>query len=176
MRRMIVVTVGSLLAAAVLVWGASLASAAEPWWHLTSGSRPTYLAPESESEIVVMAENVGDASIDGAKTPVTVTDSLPAGVEALAIEGGSTYGLSNQLSLSCSLAKLACTYEREIETATGEHALAPYMQLEVRIKVRVLAGAVSGEVNRVNVSGGGAPPATLSRPLIISEEPTPFGV
>jgi hypothetical protein len=178
---MIAVTVVSLLSLVVLASGASLASAAEPWWHLTSGSRPTNLAPESEGEIFVTVENIGDAGIDGAKTPVTVTDALPAGLEALAIEGGSTGAANLMLPMTCSLAKLSCVYNREAEPLQpgghhSEHPLEPYMQLEVRIKVRVLPGASGSEANRVNVSGGGAPAATLSRALRITEEPTPYGV
>src|ERR1700722_1129310 len=180
MRRMIVVTVVPLLSAIALALGAPLASAAEPWWHLTSGSRPTNLAPESEGEIVAIAENVGDAGIDGAQTPVTLTDTLPAGLEALAIEGGSTLGANTLLPLSCSLPKLTCVYNREaVEETTaeeGEHPLAPYMQLEMRIKVRVLSGASSSEANRVSVSGGGAPPDTVSRALRVSEEPAGYGI
>jgi len=181
MRRIIVLSIASLLAIVVLVLSASLASAAEPWWHLTSSSRPTNLAPESEGEIVAVAENVGDAGIDGSKTPVTVTDTLPAGLEALAITGGSTGGANTLEPMSCSLAKLTCVYEKEPGTRTGsggevEHPLEPYQQLEVRIKVRVLPGASGAEANRVSVTGGGAAPATLARALRVSEEPAPFGI
>jgi hypothetical protein len=178
MRRIIAVTVVSLLSMIVFASAAPFASAAEPWWHLASGSRPTNLAPESEGEIFVTAENVGDAGIDGASTPVTLSDSLPAGLEALAIEGDSTAGANVALPLICSLSKLSCVYNRQADTrgSGAEHALEPFMQLEVRVKVKVLAGASSGEANRVSVSGGGAAPATLSRALRVSEEPTPYGV
>ena len=179
MRRMIMVTTAALLTVVALASGASFASAAEPWWHLTSSSRPTNLAPESEGEIVAIAENMGDASIDGAETPVTVTDTLPAGLEAVAIGGGSAHGANDVYPMSCSLSKLSCVYDREpIEPKgedEGEHPLAPYMWLEMRIKVRVLAGASSSEANRVSVTGG-APPASLSRTLRISEEPASYGI
>src|ERR1700729_3257692 len=181
MRRIMMVTVVSLLSMVAFALAASLASAAEPWWHLSSGSRPTNLAPGSEGEIFLTAENIGDAGIDGAKTPVTVTDALPAGLEPLAIEGGSTGGANLMQPLTCSLSKLSCVYDREAEPPSPqglfrEHALEPFMQLEVRIKVKVLPGASSSEANRVSVSGGGAPPASISRTLHISEEPTPYGV
>jgi len=171
MRRIISTTIVSLLAMVMVALCCSSALANEPWWHLTSGSRPTNLAPESESEIVVTAENVGDAGIDGSKTPVTVTDTLPSGLEALAIEGGSTENVNAMDAMSCSLAGLACVYETAFQ-----HPLEPYMDLEVRIKVRVLPGASSGEANRVNVTGGGAPVSSLSRTVSISEEPTPYGI
>jgi len=181
MRRLIAVTVGALLSAAVLAWGAPFASAAEPWWHVTSGSRPTNLAPESEGEIVVYAENVGDAGIDGARTPVTVTDSLPPGLEPLVIGGSSLLIGDTRTPMNCSLAKLSCVYEKEGDRPVEGGGpigpmLEPYMDLEVRIKVRVLPGASSSEVNRVSVSGGGAPPAMLSRAVRISEEPAPYGI
>ena len=182
MRRVITATMVSLLTVAAFASSASLASAAEPWWHLTSDARPTNLAPESEGEVVVDAENVGDAGIDGARTPVTVTDMLPAGLEPLAIGGGSLRFGNDREPMNCSLAKLSCVYEKEGIRSDGGVAgavgplLGPYMDLEVRIKVRVLAGASSSEANRVNVSGGGAPPATLSRPIRVSEEPAPYGI
>jgi hypothetical protein len=50
------------------------------------------------------------------------------------------------------------------------------MQLEMRIKVRVLPQASSGEVNRVTVTGGGAAPATISRAVRISEEQASYGI
>ncbi len=182
MRRSIAIIITSLLTVAALSLGASFASAAEPWWHLTSGSRPTNLAPGSVGEIFVTAENVGDAGINGAKTPVTVADTLPAGLEPLAIEGGSEQGGDLFLPMSCSLSKLSCVYDREglpylsVGDSGTEHPLEPFMDLEVRIKVRVLAGAATGEVNKVGVTGGGATPLAISRGLRISEEPTPYGV
>src|SRR3984957_8576191 len=181
MRREITATIASLLTVAAFASSASLASAAKPWWHLTSDARPTNLAPESEGEVVVDAENVGDAGIDGATTPVTVTDILPAGLEPLAIGGGSLRLGNTREPMNCSLAKLSCVYEKEgqrIEDPGGPIGplLGPYMDRVVRIKLRVLAGASSSEVNRMNVSGGGAPPATLSRPIRVSEEPVPYGI
>jgi len=180
MRRIFMVTIVSLLTVAALASSASLASAAEPWWHLTAGSRPTNLAPESEGEIVSNAVNVGDAGIDGAKTPVTVTDTLPAGLEAIAIGGGSTNGGNSMNPMTCSLSKLTCVYN--LEPGEGNpnipavHPLEPYMQLEMRIRVRVLPGASSSEVNQVSVTGGGAPLVAVSRALRVSEETTGYGI
>ncbi len=175
MRRTITITAASLLLTVVaLASGPSVASATEPWWHLTSGARPTNLAPESEGEIVLNAENVGNASIDGAQTPVTLTDKLPPGIEAVAIGGNSFRTINEHAPMSCSLAKLTCVYN--MEPSAKEHPLAPYMELEMRIRVKVLPGASSGGTNRFSAAGGGAPPATVSRPLRISEESAPYGI
>src|ERR1700722_3219049 len=142
MRRIIAITVTSVVWVIVCGFATSPASAAEPWWQLTSGSRPTNLAPGSEGEIFVTAENVGDAGIDGAKTPVTIADTLPADLEPLAIEGDSMRSINLVSPLTCSLSKLSCVYDREAGPHGAldggfEHALAPFMQLEMRIKVRV---------------------------------------
>lgn len=143
------------------------ASATQPWWHLTSSSRPGNLPPEGEGTIVAIVENTGDAPVDGAKSPVTITDSLPEGLKATAIAGAKWFG-NTFTSLTCApLPALSCTLSG---------SLAPYQQLEIRITVKVQESASTGEMNRVSVSGGGAPPATIERPITVSEEQTPFGV
>jgi hypothetical protein len=167
-RRIIITTIVSFIAMAGLASGASTVLAAEPWWRVSTETRPTNLAPGAEGEIVVTAENFGDASIDGAKVPVTVGDVLPAGLEPLAIAGTSTESGGNVMtSFPCSQVKLTCTFEG---------VLASYKPIEVRIKVRVSASPGENQVNRVSVSGGGAPAVSLSRPVRISEEPASFGL
>jgi hypothetical protein len=153
----------ALLAAAALT--SSAASAAEPWWHLTSNSRPSYLASEGEGTVIATVENSGDAQVNGAKSQVKITDTLPAGLKAVAIVGGKWFG-NTFTTMPCSLLTLTCTLSS---------SLAPYQQLEVRIRVKV-EGAQSGELNRIAVSGGGAPPSSIQRPITVSEEPTPFGL
>src|SRR5581483_5452970 len=53
--------------------------------------------------------------------------------------------------------------------------LGPYASMEVRIGV-VVEGATSGEINEARVSGGNAPSATARHSIVVSGEPTPFGV
>jgi hypothetical protein len=156
--------------AAMTLWAAPVfAETAIPWWHLGSGSRPAALAPGSEGEVVLTAENVGDAPTL-IKNAVVIADSLPAGLKALGIAGvqpklgGSA---TETVALSCSLEHLTC------ETNTS---LAPFDLLEVRIRVKVLATAETGERNEVSVSGAQAAPARVSRPVVIGEGPAPFGV
>ncbi len=52
---------------ALLSFGIASASAAEPWWHLTSGSAPANLPPEGRGEIVLTAANLGDADANGTR-------------------------------------------------------------------------------------------------------------
>jgi hypothetical protein len=153
---------------------------AEPWWHLTSGSVPAYIPSEGTGQILLTASNLGDADANGAVTPVTVTDTLPPGLKAIAMggiagaegegsttfRGGATCPSSKELKEG---AALVCTFSG---------VLPPYEALKVFITVEAQPGAAeSGEVNRASVSGGGAPrEASATRPVTISETPVPFGV
>jgi len=159
----------------ILAFSATSASAAEPWWHINAGSAPANLQPEENGEIIVTAANLGDADANGEAgaggVPINITDTLPAGLEAVAIKAaaGGEHGAPNELGpLVCAKTpQLGCTF-------TG--VLPPYEQIRVFIKVKVREGASSGEVNHAGVAGGGALGASLARPLTISEAPTPFGL
>jgi hypothetical protein len=124
----------------------------------------------ADGEIVISAENLGDASLNAETLPVTVADTLPTGLEAVgiaAIEPGLRADFQHPLPIPCSLASLSCSFKG---------SLAPYDQLEVRITVRLRPGVSSAEANQVRVSGGNAPVATFSRPLRVSETPSAYGV
>jgi hypothetical protein len=176
-KRVLVLAAISLLG--VLI-GAPVASAEglAPWWSVASGSRPTQLpagacggSGEQEcGQIVVSAQNVGDASTSG---KVTITDRLPAGLEAVnikAIAGGT--GPNARGPVSCSLKTLTCTFEqfqRENENKEKEvvpEVLPPFEEIEVDITVQDGGEAASGELNTVTVAGGGAvSPKTASSPI-----------
>jgi hypothetical protein len=122
-----------------------------------------------EDQIIVTAQNRGDADTSGSVSPVTLVDELTAGLTATAIEGiagrpvGSPFG--NAGPVNCELVSLTCTFEG---------SLLPFEELEVRIAVEV-SGAVSGE-NHVKVSGGGTVRgASVSRPVNVGGEPR-FGI
>jgi hypothetical protein len=168
--RTAVVVVGVL--ALVLLFGVGVAGAAQPWWELSSASRPGYLTVGSEAEMVVTAENLGDGAVEGASKPATIVDTLPTGLKALGIVATTrelgelnTFGAHTTVSLPCSLGSLSCVLESTVE---------PFEQVEMRIKVRV-ESLESGEENKVIVTGGGAPPASISKPIHAGES-TPFEV
>jgi hypothetical protein len=147
------------------------ASANKPWWQITSSSRPGYLPNEGEGVIAITVENLGDAPVGGPKSHVSIKDTLPEGLKALegtgALLGTKTVAANTTVPLKCDTPTLTCVLEEP---------LAPYQQLEIRIKVKVLEGAHTGELNRVSVSGGAAAPASLERPITVSEAQTPFGL
>jgi hypothetical protein len=125
----------------------------------------------ADGELVVTAENLGDATIDGATSPVQITDTLPPGLKAVGIV--ATQPLAGSIAhddpIPCELATLTCKMSK---------ALYPYDQIEVRIAVDVRTGAQaaqSGEVNSATVTGGPAKAALISRPITVSSAPVPFG-
>jgi hypothetical protein len=125
--------------------------------------------------IVLTAVNLGDATVDAEAAPVTVTDILPAGLEAVGIEGTTAereLASRSHSPLDCTLASLSCTYTGAGDTLKG---LPPYEQLQVRIAVRV-TGAKTGEVNEARITGGGVPSAMATQALTVSNAPIPFGV
>jgi hypothetical protein len=124
----------------------------------------------ADGEIVVTAENLGDAVAEGAKSPVKIKDILPAGLQATGIVAAKPLteaALNISEAVPCDLATLTCEMTK---------ALAPYDQIEVRIAVSVDPGAQTGELNEVHISGGGAQSASIARPITIEAGTPPYGV
>jgi len=161
----------ALLAGLAFSSASASAETPSPWWHLTSTTQPTYLAPNGEGVIALTATNLGDASVEGgAGSPVTIVDTLPAGLEAISISLGKTVG--NFTGLACQ-SNTTCTF-------TG--TLPPYAQFEIDIYVKVKGAApcepdsAACPKNAVSVSGGGAPAVSIEQPITISEAAVPFGL
>ena len=145
--------------------GSASALAQAPWWRLSSSSAPTILRPGDKEDFVFAAvSNLGDATATGSKAPIVVTDRLPQGLTAKAV------GLisSEHEEGTCEpLPALRCSFPKDVP---------PYARLEVRVTVEVSSGLPAGAVeNQVQVTGGETPAASLSRPLKIADEATPFG-
>jgi hypothetical protein len=123
-------------------------------------------------EVYATLENIGDAATAG--SPIKLTDVLPPGLEAVAINAtrpgpGGGIGSAGRESIPCDFATLSC------ESATS---LVPFDGIEMRIAVNVEAGTPEGvlaEPNKVKVSGGAAAAASITRPLTLSSRPVPFG-
>src|SRR6202020_2629175 len=119
-----------------------------------------------EDQIVLTATNLGDTSILGQVEPFTITDTLPAGLQAVSIRAKFREVEEGTGTESCSLLSLACTFSGTVP---------PFGQIEIKIIVTA-ANASSGEVNRVSVSGGGTPGASIARPITVSEAEPAAGV
>jgi hypothetical protein len=169
----------------VLGIGAASAFAAEPWWHLESGSEPANIPPGGTGKITVTAADLGDADANGNSsfedpansgvfgTPIKVTDTLPPHLKATEIAAEANeedgIGVGSVGVGSCSRPPvLDCEYTE---------VLPSYGQIRVVISVVAESGAESGELNHASVSGGGAPRVvSVARPVTISSMPTSYGV
>ena len=131
---------------------------------LTKGSVDGY--------ITAMVANLGDADLSGGTTPLTITDTLPAGLTAVTAEGvaGTAGSPLERGPVNCTI-KAA-----QAVSCVFEGTLPPYQAIEVRVGV-LLSGAKSGEEdNHVSVIGGDAPSVEpAAHPIRVGGE-TPFGV
>jgi hypothetical protein len=171
-----------LLASCVLLAGLAGAPPAfgqgeASWWHLTSNSTPTYLPPGGEGTISVSATNLGDAEVKASEAhPVTVTESLPAGLTVTAISAVKWPQANTVVQAP------KCTPLASSASCTFTEILAPYEQWEVKITVKIAASVPSGSEDEAKVEGGEepgggeVPSRSLRHALRVSSEPTPFGV
>ena len=176
----------ALLSGLLAALGCSSADAAVIL-RLGSTSAPTYLQQDREGVLVASASNLGETQLSpSAGHPVSITDTLPAGLQ---VPAGAT--VQGNISVPGSTAEQsleACTVtepqRREVlcKTASSAQPLAPYHGLKSVIPVQVAASAASGEQNTVTLRGGEAegapfaPPPSLQQPLLVKDEPTPFGI
>jgi hypothetical protein len=148
----------------------SEALALSPHWMIISTAAPTYFnAGDEDDYYEVIAVNDGGAPTDG--STITVSDSLPAGVEATAVSGEA--GVSGHGFITSPLVCLAassCETEAGTVVAQGE-------VVRVKVALRVQPGATGELVNDVTISGGGAATAAASSSTPIPDEPlaVPFG-
>ena len=133
--------------AAVLGSVTSPAYAAGPRWSLTSVAAPRSFAPADSSghdQLLLEAVDVGNLKSEGS---VTITDTLPAGLTAVSIEGEGAES-------TCTLTPLlSCVF------AGGPQ---PAHRLAVVIHVDVQPNASANLVNEASVMGGSAGEATAS--------------
>jgi hypothetical protein len=159
----ILVTVALALACAGAPSALAVSSSPSPWWAVSSAARPSNLQTGEPGQIVITAQNRGDASTGG---EVTLVDELPTGLGATGIEGVAGGLGANRGPVECVLATLTCTFAG---------SLLPYEEIEVAISVSV-QGATSGERNRASVSGGGVPGSVSASQTIEVDGSGGFGI
>jgi uncharacterized repeat protein (TIGR01451 family) len=134
-------------------------------WTITAVSAPTNFVPEDSSgeEVYrVLVRNTGSAASSG---PVTVTDTLPAGL-ALApagITGKPQLQVENGAVVGCS--GLQCTFPESLPVGDG-----------LTLTIPVETGAPGTGTNVVSVSGGGALPVSKATVTQVSSMPAGFGI
>jgi len=151
---------------------------------------PTNLAPGHKGVIEVAVYNTG---VLGSQGPVTVTDTLPPGLEA--VEAGEALNearpeepeIGHELWACSGSTVVMCTNTEGLPVFAGGGGVPQHDREEpagaslapiIDIAVKVAPGAVEGTaVNRVSVSGGGAvDPAGSADPVTIASAPGTFGV
>ena len=99
------------------------------------------------SHISLQVVNVGDTEVAGEAHPVSIKDVLPAGVEAVTMEGIEGVSLISESGsptpVKCDVQTLTCTFSGTV---------APFAVIEVNVGVIVHEGA--GGSNTLSVSGG----------------------
>ncbi len=167
------------------------AESAGPGWEVTSTALPTNLAPGHGGTIEVGVYNVGAEDSHG---PITVTDTLPPGLEA--IEAGELLRETHAEEPEIGHERWECSGSTVVTCTSIPAGLPrfaggggvpqrsePFYDLThltpiIGIAVKVAPNAVEGTaVNRVSVAGGGAAgPASSTDPVTIASNPAGFGV
>jgi hypothetical protein len=186
MRRIVL----TAAAACVLGWCllASVAWAGEPGpgWVITSrgastdfSAKANALSRKQGDGYTVIVRNSGSKPTNGGV--VTITDTLPAGIIPVQVEGydigpgfASFVYQQNPVKLNCALHQQSDVYS---VTCTDGQTVGPGDVIDVSIEVTLAEGLKEGEevVNAASVSGGGAPPARTSLSTKISSVPASFG-
>jgi hypothetical protein len=178
-----------LLVVSLSVSSPALAETAGPGWELTSQSYPTNLSPGGKGQIVINVLNVGAGLSDG---PVTVTDTLPPGLEATdagALHNGNlgrgAANVDHHLWECAGTTVVTCTNNATempglagggggVNTPTfGLRGREADGNLDPQIAIAVnVTGSPAVAANRVTIAGGGAfAPASTSEPVVISPAP-----
>jgi hypothetical protein len=167
-----------VLALMLVAPGLASANAPAPRWLAISQAAPTAFHPgDSRDYYEVVAINDGGADTVG---PITVTDTLPAGVVVNPTNGMNAYAevagiqqtSSEPFQGGCEQSGLTVTCRTNSVVPTGR-------SIVVNINVEVSAGLEPGArlANSVTISGGGAQAATVATTTPVTEpsQPVPFG-
>ena len=178
------------------------AAVAKPGWEVDARAYPTDLKPGSTGMVVLQVYNTGAGSSAG---NVTVTDSLPAGLEAVEAGALETFGEINKETVesyehsgevdelseaegglgnngATQLRVWDCSGTTVVSCVDGpgyegkQRPIRPGYAGRIGIVVKVV-GSPGTAANHVSVSGGGASgTAEVSTPVTIGSEAPRFGV
>jgi hypothetical protein len=162
-----------------LLWGMALpgAASAAPAPRLTvkSLASPSHFAPGDSSGFATYALtviNTGAAPTDG--SPITITDELPAGV-TVDPEPDNLFGSYTFLGDGLVFSRSDCTIGPIVTCTDSTRILRPGYALNVFLAVDIAPSASGTAINKVSVSGGGAPEASNTESTPITSEPVSPG-
>ena len=156
-------------------WAGTAVAATGPNWSLESSAAATYFRPGGAGTYDVLATNTGTTAIGTEGEPITIADTLPAGLTATSVElsapGFPGFDVGPYL---CASAPVRCEYPGAL-SVFGAKPIEPGQQLKMVVYVKV-AGSVAEEpiVNHATVEGGGAQASASSQNAINSR--SPFGI
>jgi hypothetical protein len=163
----------------LLLLGAPAASAATPaaGWAIESFAAPSVFAPGDNAQCskevelcdsyTVTARDAGGVATDG--EPVTLTDTLPAGLvlKQVSFSSEAPGQEREDLGSDCTSVPLSCRFTAAVQ---------PDQTLRMIVYVEVEAGASGPLVSTATVSGGGAAQASTSTEAAVGTATPPFGV
>jgi hypothetical protein len=192
LRRMLAMLPLIGCAAVMVVWAVAavpaLASTPGPGWTLSSIAEPTNfssgdnVACEERPEGIpagsspcdsyrVVARNVG--SLSSTSEPIVITDTLPAGVEAVyAVLSEEQAGAFPEPPAECPLSPIRCEYSAPV---------APGGELILTVNVKVSQAEPASGTNAATIEGGGVGQAITTgapttEPNTINGPPPPFAI
>lgn len=177
--------IGAGCAPAAAFAGLQGGSSRYPAWKVSSSAYPTHLPPGGRGFIEVEIYNVGaERSAAPKSDPITVTDTLPAGVVFTgaqpSILGGPSaepWSCTGRTVVTCSnTEEIAAGGQIGVESAAKVPAAAGLIDLEVEVPEE-LPDALVSLPNVVTASGGGAVvAASSSNEVVLSDAPAEFGI
>jgi hypothetical protein len=139
-------------------------------WTSEGGEKIKVLQEGGSGRLTLTLTNLGDASVEAAKSALNIVDRLPEGISAYHAEAFA--GLNDKYG------PVSCSVESPAEVSCAFHgALPPYEAIEVEIYASLTGEPqASGENGEVTVSGSNAAPVQSAQQLRVTPEPTRFGV
>ncbi len=168
-----IATAIALITAVTVGLGAGAASAsaatAGAEFAIRSEVKPTHLTPNGSGTVIVLVTNVGGVATNG--EPLTITDTLPAGLTATEVglqrePGGEGLNVGTCETVGRTV---TCTYGGELPG----NAVAG---LEMKISVSVAPEASGARVNAARVTGGVAAPKATSNTIVVESAEAAFGL
>jgi hypothetical protein len=131
-----------------------------------------------DGEILITASNLGDAAANGqvgaGGEPITLSDVLPPGLEAVAVRGVAREGFSGGGETQLNECSLQGENGVKAPACAFNGVIPAYSALTLHVEVDDVGA--SGHVSaQASVSGGGARPLTVSQPIPLGES-NAFGI
>jgi hypothetical protein len=173
------------LALLLLLLAAPVSADAAVNWRLEANPAPTTLQPGQTQQVILSAVPSGDEEVDGSGgSPITITDTLPAGLEV--VPWGEASPCSNTLQTTPCVrtafgGEAPCNVKAgagglgDTVTCSFEHRVPPFESIDVYIRVKVNAqpGALT---DTMSVQGGGVPGLSISPTIRVGPQQTSFGI